>query len=636
MLLNRFHHLSIRTRLTLLIVLVSVVSISVVGIISFYRTKQILTRDATERLALHSQLQSALFEKELQRIKSTEQGIEAILCSHLLQYDHLDSLNIQSFKEGIIPEVLQLGKLTGALSMWIVFNPQYIKGAHTISFIDNDSDGKYQREQEYDISKVDLNSDQYLWWKDAIQDGETWTKPYYWKAWDKSLITYSKAVYVDNKLVACVGSDFDFSSLQATWSSIRIFKTGYIVLTDQHYNTIVHPSGTIKNAKDLMNSKTYELFSRITKTSKQGVMPNTGIYENRMLAFNHLSNGWIMMASAPVDEILLPLDNIRNTGLILVLIAVIIAIGLAHWLSKQHYAPILKLITLFNQSSRGTLSHRWEKSSIPEFDQLGEHFNQFMTQMQQLITRLSHQQRVLTHALKKSTESDELKSAFLGNLSHEIRTPLYAITGFAALLNTEDLSAEDRHNFTQIVQKNSDALLKFVDNIMIFSQLEQGQLTASMAEVSVNNVAEDVYHNFHGRYDSPHKQVVWHLAGLDANRIVKLDVGLYRIVAEVIIDNAWKFTHEGIINIGFETENHSFVFYVEDSGIGVPSAYHKEIFNKFFKYKDIDEKMLYAGVGMGLSIAKGITDLMKGRILVTSELGKGARFEVIFPLQNLE
>jgi len=518
--------------------------------------------------------------------------------------------------------------------MWIGFNPQYINGAHTISFIDNDRDGDYQREQEYDISKVNLNSDQYLWWKDAIQDGETWTKPYYWKNWDKSLITYSKAVYVNNKLVACVGSDFDFSRLQSTWSSIRIFKTGYIVLNDQHYNTIVHPSGTTKNAKDLMSPKAYELFARITSASKQGIMPRTGIYKKRMLAFNRLSNGWLMMASAPIDEILSPLDNIKNTGFVLVFIAVVIAIGLAFWLSRIHYEPILKLITLFDQSSRGDLTHRWEKSSIKEFDQLGEHFNQFMTQMQQMITRLSHQQKVLTMALKKATESDELKSAFLGNLSHEIRTPLYAITGFATLLNTEDLSAEDRHNFTQIVQRNSDVLLKFVDNIMIFSQLEQGQLKASMSEVSINSIAEDVYHNFHGRYNSPHKQVVWHLSSVDANRIVQVDLSLYRIVAEVIMDNAWKFTHQGIINIGFELEDHSFVFYVEDSGIGVPPDYHKAIFNKFFKYKDIDEKMLYEGVGMGLSIAKGLTDLMQGRILVTSELGKGARFEVKFPLMN--
>ena len=329
---------SIRVRVTLLIILVSVVCISIVGIVSLHRTKLILTREAREKLLLNVQLQSALFEQEIKRVKATEQTIESIILSNISHYSEKDSATIKKIKENSITHMLKWGQLASPLSMWVVFNPQWAKGANTISFLLNEKTNSYDREQEYDISKMNLGSIQYAWWTKAIENGEVWTDPYYWENWNKTLISYSKALYYKNSLVACIGSDFDFTQLKANWMNVKLYQTGYLMLLDQSYNIIIHPNKLEMNVKDAITPQYYTTLVQATNAANEGVLTYKYGKQEKILAYHKLSNNWLLLATVPLNEIFLPLNKIIKTMLGLMLFAIVLTVFLSYHFSKKRDA----------------------------------------------------------------------------------------------------------------------------------------------------------------------------------------------------------------------------------------------------------------------------------------------------------
>lgn len=629
--LKLIKHGSVRIHVTLLIVFASVFSIATVGFLTQLSTKKLLQKEALSNLTQQVLLQSERFESQIQNLTATKQFLETILHEQLKQQPRLDSTSVVKIKNNLLPLMIEWGKHSKPFSMWVVFESSKAKGKHTVSLYDSNNDGIYEREEEYDILAENLRMDKFNWWTKAVKHGEVWVNPYYWDNWDRQLITYSKAIYHRGELVACIGSDIDFTSFLNLWQNLRFYNTGYLVLSDNEFNIILHPSRINQNAKDFLPTNVFNALDSATKKEKQGIILEPWEKNDRMLAYNRLSNGWLLVASVPTSEIMAPLSKMRQSIVILAIIAVLIAFVTGYFMSQLMQKPISDLVLLFDKSAEGHLNHRWKDRGITEIDIIGTHFNKFMTKMQLMIMQLHSQQQSLKIALQKANESDELKSAFLGNLSHEIRTPLYAITGFASLLDDPDLNDQEKQNFIQIISRNSDKLLKFVDNIMVFSQLEQKQLAFNPVHVETDRLFEELYLSFQSSYQSSLKQIIWPDTSSINKSKVFVDLGLFKIVADALIDNAWKFTHSGDIRITYHfTQNH-FVFSVSDSGIGIPSEYHELIFNKFFKYKNIDDSMLYEGVGMGLCIAKGIVALHRGNIKLESTTNRGSTFEVLIP-----
>ncbi len=99
-----------------------------------------------------------------------------------------------------------------------------------------------------------------------------------------------------------------------------------------------------------------------------------------------------------------------------------------------------------------------------------------------------------------------------------------------------------------------------------------------------------------------------------------------------LVSNAIKFTDEGEIEIGYLHENKSIKIYVRDTGIGIDKEKHDYIFQRFTKIED--KNKLYGGTGLGLTISKGLIELMGGSIHVDSDTGKGSTFTIILPIQE--
>lgn len=254
-----------------------------------------------------------------------------------------------------------------------------------------------------------------------------------------------------------------------------------------------------------------------------------------------------------------------------------------------------------------------------------------MTEMQHLVKQLKEKEQHLIIAKDKAEEGDRLKTAFLENLSHELRTPLTGIVSYSELLIAEDFTKEEKSDFLQTIQQNNDNLLQFVEDIITLSKLERGMMTSHTQKHRISFVLNSIKQEIQQFITNIHSDVDFRF---DFSTEIKgeeaeIDLTLLIKIIKHIVDNAFKFTTKGEIVLGTFSCEQEWGIYIEDSGIGIPHEKLPLIFNKFFKYSE-DPRLIYRGVGMGLSIAGELVHLLNGKIQVHSEPGKGSKFIISF------
>lgn len=244
----------------------------------------------------------------------------------------------------------------------------------------------------------------------------------------------------------------------------------------------------------------------------------------------------------------------------------------------------------------------------------------------------------LEEAKQKAEESDRLKSSFLANMSHEIRTPMNAIMGFADLLDLEDAPYEKRKKFTRTIRERTKDLLNIINDLLDISRIESQTLRIVETNGNLNNTLLEITEFFRIKNEEIFsKPIAFRLINELKNEENQIVADFERIKQVLInlIENAFKFTESGTITLGCKfKDNQTLLFSVEDTGIGIPRNKLNLIFERF---RQVDESYLtreYGGAGLGLSICKGIIELIKGSIWVESEVGKGSKFFFTLPYNH--
>ncbi|MDP2888976.1 MAG: PocR ligand-binding domain-containing protein [Bacteroidota bacterium] len=228
-------------------------------------------------------------------------------------------------------------------------------------------------------------------------------------------------------------------------------------------------------------------------------------------------------------------------------------------------------------------------------------------------------------ALEKAEEGDRLKTSFLANMSHELRTPMNGIMGFAELLNDDNLSNEDRHEFINVINDSSQSLLDVITNIVDISKIDSRQIHIKTAPFNLNSLLGELLNWFAGEkvVKDKHELTIELVKELsDDQCIVVSDQIKIRHIFCLLLNNSGKFTKSGFIRFGYSVHGKNTRFFVQDTGKGISPEKQCFIFEKF-RQEDETLSRKYGGVGLGLTIAKGLVELIGGKIWVDSEPEKG-------------
>ena len=230
----------------------------------------------------------------------------------------------------------------------------------------------------------------------------------------------------------------------------------------------------------------------------------------------------------------------------------------------------------------------------------------------------------LRHNAENATRA---KSIFLSNMSHEIRTPLNALSGFSALLTEEGLDDSTRRQCTDIIQQNSELLLKLINDVIDLSSLEFGKMQFSIAEHEAVAICRNVTDTV-GKVKQTQAELLFETS-LEELYIETDDSRLQQVLINLLI-NATKFTPDGSITLKLEKQSEKMaLFSVTDTGCGIPKEKQASIFQRFEK---LDENA--QGSGLGLSICQLIIEHIGGKIWIDPDYTGGSRFVFTHPIHQ--
>ena len=306
--------------------------------------------------------------------------------------------------------------------------------------------------------------------------------------------------------------------------------------------------------------------------------------------------------------------------LIIVMFFILFLFVFVFFARKWVYRP-LDLITQILESENSKALRRLQKSP-GEFRYIGVLFEDYF-----------NQRKTLEQAKLKAEESDKLKSAFLSNIAHEIRTPMHGILGFADMLKTTTLSAEQMQEYIAIIEKSSGRMLDTITDLIDISKIESGQTEVTFSMVDINNQMDNIYAAFKPEADKKRLHFSIKTMSDSAKVIVLTDREKLETILSKLIKNAIKYTPEGDIEAGYEHKGRYIKFYIKDTGIGIEGDKIQSIFDRFTQADNSLSKS-YDGAGLGLSITKAYIEMLGGAIWVESDPGKGSVFYFTLPYET--
>ena len=246
------------------------------------------------------------------------------------------------------------------------------------------------------------------------------------------------------------------------------------------------------------------------------------------------------------------------------------------------------------------------------------------------ITELKEVEENLINAKEKAEEADKIKSEFLAQMSHEIRTPINIMLSYNSLIKEElfEKIDSDWHGAFNSIELAGRRLIRTIDLILNMSIIQSGKIDINISNVDLYFAVLHLVHEF--SVIAEEKKIEIKLEKLSDNVIIKSDEYIISQVFQNLIDNAIKYTNEGIVEIIIYTnKENKLCVDVKDTGIGISQKYLNIMF-KPFTQEDTGYARRYEGVGLGLALVKNYLGLLNAEIFVKSEKGKGSIFTVLF------
>jgi len=235
--------------------------------------------------------------------------------------------------------------------------------------------------------------------------------------------------------------------------------------------------------------------------------------------------------------------------------------------------------------------------------------------------------RAAEEAKRKTEEIMESRHKLLLSVSHDIKAPLTSIMGHVELLDKNENEKE-----IVSIQQSADHILNLLNNLLEYSSLEQGKLQVSKETFDIGQLCDEIAEMF--APIARHKNLQFNFENnIKPGTLLNTDKLKIRQILTNLISNGIKYTLEGEVRFKARLGRNLVVFDIIDTGVGIPQDKLEEVFKPFVRIETYNQ--FAEGSGYGMSVVKGLVDLLGGEIHTESEVGKGSHFEVRIPVEEI-
>ena len=233
---------------------------------------------------------------------------------------------------------------------------------------------------------------------------------------------------------------------------------------------------------------------------------------------------------------------------------------------------------------------------------------------------------LLQSAKLTADQANQAKSRYIMAISHELRTPLNSILGYAQILDGDNSIPANRRQAISVIRRSGDHLLSLIEGTLDIARIESGKVSLNVRPLYFHDFLQQIVSMF--ELQARNKGIEFScLPQGDLPTLVRIDASRLRQILINILGNAVKFTTRGRVDFRLKYQSEVATFEIEDSGPGIAPVELDRIFEPFSRGSAAHSGAT-GGTGLGLTIAKMLTDLMGGELTVHSELGKGSRFRI--------
>lgn len=238
----------------------------------------------------------------------------------------------------------------------------------------------------------------------------------------------------------------------------------------------------------------------------------------------------------------------------------------------------------------------------------------------------SNQQVIL--ASEKAQESEKMKNAFIKNMCHEVRTPLNAINGFADLITTEDITPEEKQEFSRIIFENCNHITSMMNSVLEIAQLDSNKEDLPLSPVNIHLLCSCEMEQIKRLHCKP--AIDYRIEGDREKDMALTNSNHFSLILSHLLNNANKFTEKGSITLSYraEEEQNRMIVSITDTGCGITQDKREWIFERFTKADEF-----VPGSGLGLYLCRQIAHRMKGIIYVDPDYTTGLRIILSIPIR---
>jgi signal transduction histidine kinase/ActR/RegA family two-component response regulator len=400
-------------------------------------------------------------------------------------------------------------------------------------------------------------------------------------------------------------------------SRVRVGREGKAYVVDRRGRLIAHPDASLV----LRNTDLSELMRRLDADPQQALHRTAGLLGTPALLTQAPAAplDWRVVVELPEHEADAPLDRALSRAFWITAASLLVALGFAAASAWRMVRPIRSLTAGAARLGSGQLDHRIAIDTGDEIEQLGRQFNTMAGELERSYATL---ERKVEERTQQLSEANRAKSRFLAAASHDLRQPLHALNLLVAQLHADAAPAE-RERVVRRIESAVGSINGLFDGLLDISKLDAGVVNANVAAFPLQQVLDRVESAFvpdaeaRGLRLRIRPSAAW----------VRSDPVLLERILGNLVGNALRYTRAGGVLIGVRRRGDRLRIETWDTGIGIPSDKHQDIFAEFYQVAP-GGHLSGGGLGLGLAIVARLCTLLGHDISVTSQPGRGSCFAV--------